>query len=164
MRAIKDRIARPAYRLANHLKRASIPRTANQPISPGTYNLKYSLTGHGNSAVSLLEVQIQKLTLTEERSGKISPKASNEQALHVSSIHDSSLQIDINSAPPADTKPMRNNHQLVTLDNSKRRRNKVPVNKERRRFIISDWFFNPTAGHSAGTISHNATADSATTA
>ncbi|KZV50502.1 malonyl-CoA:anthocyanidin 5-O-glucoside-6'-O-malonyltransferase [Dorcoceras hygrometricum] len=60
--------------------------------------------------------------------------------------------------------PMRNNRQLVTLDNSKRRRNKVPVNKERRRFIISDWFFNPTAGHSAGTISHNATADSATTA
>ncbi|KZV23516.1 hypothetical protein F511_35081 [Dorcoceras hygrometricum] len=31
IRAIKDRIARPANQLANHLKRASIPRTANRP-------------------------------------------------------------------------------------------------------------------------------------
>ncbi|KZV38227.1 hypothetical protein F511_37214 [Dorcoceras hygrometricum] len=54
-------------------------------ISPGTANLKPSHTGHGNSAVSLLEAQIHKLTLTEERSGKISQKASNEQALRVSS-------------------------------------------------------------------------------
>ncbi|KZV21459.1 hypothetical protein F511_15610 [Dorcoceras hygrometricum] len=29
--AIKDQIARPAYQLANHLSRASIPRTVNQP-------------------------------------------------------------------------------------------------------------------------------------
>ncbi|KZV53654.1 hypothetical protein F511_38991 [Dorcoceras hygrometricum] len=28
--------------------------------------------------------------------------------------------------------------------------------------LISDWFLKPTAGHSAGTIPHNATADSAT--
>ncbi|KZV50940.1 hypothetical protein F511_13137 [Dorcoceras hygrometricum] len=32
MRAIKDRIARPANQLANHLKRASIPRTSNRPV------------------------------------------------------------------------------------------------------------------------------------
>ncbi|KZV39035.1 hypothetical protein F511_34638 [Dorcoceras hygrometricum] len=32
MRAIENWIARPAYRLANHLKRASIPRTANRPV------------------------------------------------------------------------------------------------------------------------------------
>ncbi|KZV40216.1 putative anion transporter [Dorcoceras hygrometricum] len=32
MRAIKDRIARPVNQLENHLNRASIPRTANQPL------------------------------------------------------------------------------------------------------------------------------------
>ncbi|KZV43263.1 hypothetical protein F511_20042 [Dorcoceras hygrometricum] len=54
-------------------------------ISPSTANLKPSLTGHENSAVSLLEVQIHKLTLTEKRSGKMPQKASNEQALRFSS-------------------------------------------------------------------------------
>ncbi|KZV14002.1 component of dynein regulatory complex of flagellar axoneme [Dorcoceras hygrometricum] len=51
-------------------------------ISPGTGNLKPSLTGQDNSARKTLT---QKLTPTEECSGKISQKASNEQALGVSS-------------------------------------------------------------------------------
>ncbi|KZV20537.1 hypothetical protein F511_33968 [Dorcoceras hygrometricum] len=111
MRAIKDRIARPVYQLENHLNQPLYPHSVStgeiigtthqsasrnvafnqvinqsvnqaRDISPGMANLKPSNTGHGNSARRALT---QKLTLTEERSGKISQKASNEQALIVSS-------------------------------------------------------------------------------
>ncbi|KZV46642.1 hypothetical protein F511_12956 [Dorcoceras hygrometricum] len=98
MRTIKDRIARPVYQLANHLNQPPYPHdvstgeiigtthqsashnVAFNQISPGTANLKPSLTGHDNSARRTLT---QKGTLKEECSGKISQKASNEQALHV---------------------------------------------------------------------------------
>ncbi|KZT75912.1 hypothetical protein F511_47063 [Dorcoceras hygrometricum] len=58
MRAIKDRIARPAYRLANHLKRASIPRTANQPVeiigpcSSGPVSPSHLCGRHSNPTVT----------------------------------------------------------------------------------------------------------------
>ncbi|KZV42348.1 hypothetical protein F511_40291 [Dorcoceras hygrometricum] len=99
MKAMKDRISRPVYQLEIILV-SLYTRTVYQPgkssvrdlqspsahhssvISPGTANLKPSLTGHDNSGRRTLT---QKLTLTEELSGKISQKASNEQALRVSS-------------------------------------------------------------------------------
>ncbi|KZV18684.1 hypothetical protein F511_05757 [Dorcoceras hygrometricum] len=84
IRAIKDRIARPVYQLANHLNQPLYPhgvstgeiigtthqsashnvafnqvinQSVNQArvISPGTANLKPSHTGHGNSAAKQLK-------------------------------------------------------------------------------------------------------------
>ncbi|KZV29190.1 BAG family molecular chaperone regulator 8, chloroplastic-like [Dorcoceras hygrometricum] len=57
MRAIKDRIARPANRLANHLKRASIPRTAksadgNHQSVPGPVSPLQLGGRHSNPAVT----------------------------------------------------------------------------------------------------------------
>ncbi|KZV33492.1 putative serine/threonine-protein kinase NAK [Dorcoceras hygrometricum] len=54
MRAIKDRIARPVYQLAI-IQSASIPTRCINQISPGTANLKPSLTGHDNSAAKQLK-------------------------------------------------------------------------------------------------------------
>ncbi|KZV50047.1 hypothetical protein F511_34063 [Dorcoceras hygrometricum] len=82
-----------------------------QDISPGMANLKPSLTGHNNSARRTLT---HKLTLTEERSGKISQKASNEQALRVSSNprfqspnwYQSVEKLKRSSAPPIESIPL----------------------------------------------------------
>ncbi|KZV20331.1 hypothetical protein F511_42632 [Dorcoceras hygrometricum] len=73
-----------------------------------------------------------------------------------------------------------NNQQLVALNNSNdivKDTSPLLPTADRKRYtqnaafqlikttspLISDWFLKPTAGHSAGTIPHNATADSATT-
>ncbi|KZV44251.1 hypothetical protein F511_43005 [Dorcoceras hygrometricum] len=50
MRAIKDRIARPVYQLANHLSRDSIPRTVYQPRKSSVRDLQ-SPSAHHSSVV-----------------------------------------------------------------------------------------------------------------
>ncbi|KZV26773.1 mRNA-capping enzyme-like [Dorcoceras hygrometricum] len=82
-------------------------------ISPGTANLKPSHTGHGNSAVSLLEVQIQKLTQTAERSSKISQKASNEQALRQQQPDVAFLFAHQNDAASTNRNDVAALHQLI---------------------------------------------------
>ncbi|KZV19866.1 nuclear pore complex protein Nup96 [Dorcoceras hygrometricum] len=146
MRAIKDRIARPVYQLTNHLNQPLYPhgvstgdhrsvifraRTTHQSashnvafnqvinqsvnqaqdISPGTANLKPSLTGHGNSA-----------------------KASNEQALRVSSNprfqspnwYQSVKKLKRSSAPPISFK--------TTAGHGGNRRERITVNSSYRGF------------------------------
>ncbi|KZV18683.1 pentatricopeptide repeat-containing protein chloroplastic-like [Dorcoceras hygrometricum] len=65
MKAIKDRIARPVYQLANHLNQPPYPHgtthqsasrnVAFNQISPGTANLKSSLTDQDNSVAKQLK-------------------------------------------------------------------------------------------------------------
>ncbi|KZV29027.1 hypothetical protein F511_05875 [Dorcoceras hygrometricum] len=81
--------------------------------------------------------------------------------------------------PPDDPKFFPNNQQLLALNNSndivKDTSPLLPTADQKRYTqnvafqlikmtspLISDWFLKPTAGHSAGTIPHNATVDSAT--
>ncbi|KZV29024.1 hypothetical protein F511_06425 [Dorcoceras hygrometricum] len=92
-----------------------------------TANLKPSLIGHGNSARRTLN---QKLTLTEERSGKISQKESNEQALRVSSNprfqspnwYQSVEKLKRSSVPPISFKTMAghggNRRKRITVNSS----------------------------------------------
>ncbi|KZV24560.1 hypothetical protein F511_34502 [Dorcoceras hygrometricum] len=104
MRAIKDRIARPVYQLANYL---------SQPLYP-----------HGVSTGKIIE----------ERSGKISQKASNEQALRVSSNprfqspnwYQSVEKLKRSSAPPISFK--------TTAGHGGNRRERITVNSSYRGF------------------------------
>ncbi|KZV39419.1 hypothetical protein F511_42428 [Dorcoceras hygrometricum] len=91
----------------------------------------------------------------------------------------STNQNDTASLQQLTTDSSQNNQQLVTLHNSNDVVEDTPpllptvdqkhytqnvtfqLNKMTSP-LISDWFLKPTAGHSAGTIPHNATADSAT--
>ncbi|KZV55821.1 hypothetical protein F511_20886 [Dorcoceras hygrometricum] len=148
MRDIKERIARPVYQLAI-ISISLYTRTVYQPgkssvrdlhspsahhssvISPGTANLKPSLTGHDNSARKTLT---QKLTLTEECSGNISQKALNEQALRVSSNprfrspnwYQSVEKLKRSSAPPISFK--------TTAGHGGNRRKRITVNSSYRGF------------------------------
>ncbi|KZV29785.1 ABC transporter G family member 20-like [Dorcoceras hygrometricum] len=95
MRAIKDRIARPVYQLANHLNQPLYPHgvstgeimgTTHQSASRNVaFNQVINSNCQSGSGCMHRRTLTQKLTLTEERSGKISQKASNEQALRISS-------------------------------------------------------------------------------
>ncbi|KZV31965.1 interactor of constitutive active ROPs 4-like [Dorcoceras hygrometricum] len=92
MRAIKDRIARPVYQLAHHLSQPLYPHGVSTGEIIGTTHQSSSHNVAFNQVINQSVNQArdrstltQKLTLTEERSGKISQKASNEQALRVSS-------------------------------------------------------------------------------
>ncbi|KZV37612.1 pumilio24 [Dorcoceras hygrometricum] len=101
--------------------------------------------------------------LTDEQPDQISQESSNVQQLCASSSNRSTAS----------------NEQLVALKNSNNvERDTSPLlpTAEQKRYaqnvafqlikttspLISDWFLKPTAGHSAGIIPHNATADSAT--
>ncbi|KZV23659.1 hypothetical protein F511_06989 [Dorcoceras hygrometricum] len=91
----------------------------------------------------------------------------------------STNQNDAASLQQLTTDSFQNNQQLVTLNNSNnvvRDTSPLLPTAEQKRYtqnaafqlikttspLISDWFLKPTAGHSAGIIPHNATADSAT--
>ncbi|KZV36807.1 alpha-taxilin [Dorcoceras hygrometricum] len=80
MRAIKDRIARPVYQLAI-ISISLYTRTVYQSGKSSVRDLRSPSAHHS----SVRRTLTYKLTLTKERSGKISQKASNEQALRVSS-------------------------------------------------------------------------------
>ncbi|KZV50830.1 hypothetical protein F511_26258 [Dorcoceras hygrometricum] len=88
-------------------------------------------------------------------------------------------QNDTASLQQLTTDSFQNNQQLVALNNSKdvvKDTSPLLPTAEQKRYtqnavfqlikttspLISDWFLKPTAGHSAGIIPHNATADSAT--
>ncbi|KZV52767.1 hypothetical protein F511_41837 [Dorcoceras hygrometricum] len=80
MRAIKDRIAIPVYQLAI-LSVSLYTRTVYQPGKSSVRDLQSPSAHHS----SVRRTLTHKLTLTEECSGKISQKTSNEQDLRVSS-------------------------------------------------------------------------------
>ncbi|KZV19933.1 hypothetical protein F511_22987 [Dorcoceras hygrometricum] len=92
----------------------------------------------------------------------------------------STNQNDTASLQQLTTDSLQNNQQLVVLNNSKRRCTRHVISFQQlvtKRYTQNaafqlikttsrcshDWFLKPAAGHSAGTIPHNATADSATT-
>ncbi|KZV40468.1 fucosyltransferase 2 [Dorcoceras hygrometricum] len=242
MRAIKDRIARTVYQLANHLSRASIPRMVYQSGKSSVRDLQspsahhssvvfrhnQSVDHHSDDSVGLfrhdtsvginnkgkaqnLEELLPKSSKpTNEQSDQISQESSNEQQLCASSSISSTASnkqksYNRNQHQPTDvafakehqndaastnqndavalqyltTDFFPNNQQLVTLNKSNdilKDMSPLPPTADQKRYtqnaafqlikttspLISDWFLKPTDGHSAGTIPHNATADSAT--
>ncbi|KZV57759.1 scarecrow-like protein 34 [Dorcoceras hygrometricum] len=140
MRAIKGRIARPVNQLANHLNRASIPRTVYQPEKSSVRDLQSSATTADNRFLSKQPTtgHAKQLNDVVRDTSPLLPTAEQKRY-----TQNATFQLNKTTSP-------LQQQLLVTLNNST------------TSSLISDWFLKPTAGHSAGTIPHNATADSTT--
>ncbi|KZV56637.1 hypothetical protein F511_02136 [Dorcoceras hygrometricum] len=77
MRAIKDRIARPVYQLANHLSRASIPHTVYQPGKSSVRDLQ-SPSSHHSSVVLQVYVGINNKGKAQNRE-ELLPRSRNQR-------------------------------------------------------------------------------------